>query len=288
MATLRDIKRRIKSVKNTQQITKAMEMVAAAKLRRAQGRAVAARPYARGMEEMLSNLAATLAAMQHPLTEVRPVQKRALLVFASNRGLAGSYNAQIIRFTEQVLRGPDGQEVRLVLIGKKLNDYFRRRTYPVLSMFGDLPDQAQLEVAQRITRQAIDWFRSGEVDAVDLVYSQFVSAMTRNTVRVPFLPIGAGTAGATGAPAVARDYIFEPNAQELVDRLLPRYVTTRMLQAFAESYASEHSARMLAMGSARKNAGELIDALVLKRNRLRQATITKELSEIVGGAEALK
>jgi F-type H+-transporting ATPase subunit gamma len=288
VATLRDIKRRIKSVKNTQQITKAMEMVAAAKLRRAQGRAVAARPYARGMEEMLSNLAATLAAMQHPLTEARPVQKRALLVFASNRGLAGSYNAQIIRFTEQVLRGPDGQEVRLVLIGKKLNDYFRRRTYPVLSMFGDLPDQAQLEVAQRITRQAIDWFRSGEVDAVDLVFSQFVSAMTRNTVRVPFLPIGAGTTDASGAPAVARDYIFEPNAQELVDRLLPRYVTTRMLQAFAESYASEHSARMLAMGSARKNAGELIDALVLKRNRLRQATITKELSEIVGGAEALK
>jgi F-type H+-transporting ATPase subunit gamma len=288
VATLRDIKRRIKSVRNTQQITKAMEMVAAAKLRRAQGRAVAARPYARGMEEMLSNLAATLAAMQHPLTEARPVQKRALLVFASNRGLAGSYNAQIIRFTEQVLRGQEGGQVQLVLIGKKLNDYFRRRTYPVLTMYGDLPDQAQLEVAQRITRQAIDWFRNGEVDAVDLVYSQFVSATTRNTVRVPFLPIGAGTAGASAAPAVARDYIFEPNAQELVDRLLPRYVTTRMLQAFAESYASEHSARMLAMGSARKNAGELIDALVLKRNRLRQATITKELSEIVGGAEALK
>src|SRR5689334_24007859 len=283
MATLRDIKRRIKSVKNTQQITKAMEMVAAAKLRRAQGRAVAARPYARGMEEMLNNLAATLAAMNHPLTERRPVKNRAVLVFASNRGLAGSYNAQIIRFTEQQLRGPDGSTMRLVLVGKKLNDYFRRRSYPVLELYPDLPDQAQLEVAQRLTRQAIEWFKNGEVDAVDLVYSQFVSAMTRNTVRVPFLPIGAGA----GTPGVARDYIFEPNAQELVDRLLPRYVTTRMLQAFAESYASEHSARMLAMGSARKNAGELIDELVLKRNRLRQATITKELSEIVGGAEAL-
>ena len=284
MATLRDIKRRIKSVKNTQQITKAMEMVAAAKLRRAQGRAVAARPYARGMQEMLSNLAGALAAMNHPLTDQRPVKNRAVLVFASNRGLAGSYNAQIIRFTEQQLRGPEGGTMRLVLVGKKLNDYFRRRSYPVLEMYSDLPDQAQLEVAQRVTKQAIEWFRNGEVDAVDLVYSQFVSAMTRNTVRVPFLPI----APASGGEAVARDYIFEPNAQELVDRLLPRYVTTRMLQAFAESYASEHSARMLAMGSARKNAGELIDALVLKRNRLRQATITKELSEIVGGAEALK
>ena len=288
MATLRDIKRRIKSVRNTQQITKAMEMVAAAKLRRAQGRAVAARPYARAMEEMLGNLAATLTAMQHPLTEARPVTKRALLVFASNRGLAGSYNAQLIRFTEQILRGPDGPSIRLVLIGKKLNDYFRRRSYPVLAMYGDLPDQAQLEVAQRMTREAIDWFRSGEVDAVDLVYSQFVSAMTRHTVRKPFLPIGGAASAPGAATAVARDYIFEPDARELVDRLLPRYVTTRMLQAFAESYASEHSARMLAMGAARKNAGELIDGLVLKRNRLRQATITKELSEIVGGAEALK
>jgi len=287
MATLRDIKRRIKSVKNTQQITKAMEMVAAAKLRRAQGRAVSARPYARGMEEMLQNLAATLAGMQHPLTDVRPVKKRALIVFASNRGLAGSYNATILRYTEGVLRGPDGCAIQLVLVGKKLNDYFRRRSYPLLAQYGDLPDQADLEVAQRLTRQAIAWFRSGEVDAVDLVYSHFVSAMTRHTVRVPFLPI-VGAPPAEGKPAQARDYIFEPDAATLVDRLLPRYVTTRMLQAFAESYASEHSARMLAMGSARKNAGELIDALVLRRNRIRQATITKEISEIVGGAEALK
>jgi F-type H+-transporting ATPase subunit gamma len=288
MATLRDIKRRIKSVKNTQQITKAMEMVAAAKLRRAQGRAVSARPYARGMETMLANLAATLSAMQHPLTEARPVEKRALLVFASNRGLAGSYNAQIIRFTETILRGPEGPSIRLVLVGKKLTDYFRRRAYPVLATYGDLPDQASLEVAQRLTRQAIEWFRAGEVDAVDLVYSQFVSAMTRHTVRQAFLPIGGAAAPGGAAPAQARDYIFEPNAATLVDRLLPRYVTTRMLQAFAESFASEHSARMLAMGSARKNAGELIDALVLKRNRIRQAAITKEISEIVGGAEALK
>jgi F-type H+-transporting ATPase subunit gamma len=285
MATLRDIKRRIKSVKNTQQITKAMEMVAAAKLRRAQGRAVAARPYARGMEVMLSNLAATLAQMQHPLTEQREVKSRVLFVFASNKGLAGSYNATIIRFTEAILRGPDGPSIKLVLVGKKLGDYFRRRSYPILATLGDLPDQADLEVAQRITRQAIDLFQSGEADTVELVYSQFVSAMTRNTVRQSFLPI----VGAGGPEAgQARDYIFEPNAAELVGRLLPRYVTTRMLQALAESFASEHSARMLAMGSARKNAGELIDVLVLKRNRIRQATITKEISEIVGGAEALK
>ncbi len=289
MATLRDIKRRIKSVKSTQQITKAMELVAAAKLRRAQGRAVQARPYAEGMEQMLRNLAGTLSAMQHPLTEVRPVKARALFVFASNRGFAGSFNAQILRFTEALLRGPEGPQLRIVPIGKRPAEYFRRRTYPVLHSYTELGDQAQLEVAQAVTQKAIELYRSGEVDAVDLVYTKFVSAMTRIVVRVPFLPLGAASVGsADQGPAVARDYIFEPNATELVGRLLPRYATTRMLQAFAENHASEHAARMLAMGAARKNAGELIDALVLKRNRLRQATITKEISEIVGGAEALK
>jgi len=295
MATIRDIKRRIKSVKNTQQITKAMELVAAAKLRRAQGRAVQARPYADGMEQMLRNLAGTLAAMQHPLTDARPVKARALLVFASNRGFAGSFNAQVMRFTEALLRSDEGPSLRLVLVGKKAHEYFRRRAYPIIQSYTELGDQAQLDVAQAVTQRAIDMYRSGEVDAVDLIYTKFISAMTRQVVRAPFLPLGAtgvapagGAPTAAAAPAVARDYIFEPNAAELVGRLLPRYATTRMLQAFAENHASEHAARMLAMGSARKNAGEMIDALVLKRNRLRQATITKEISEIVGGAEALK
>jgi F-type H+-transporting ATPase subunit gamma len=295
MATLRDIKRRIKSVKSTQQITKAMELVAAAKLRRAQGRAVQARPYAEGMEQMLRNLAATLSAMQHPLTEERPVKARALFVFASNRGFAGSFNAAVVRYAETLLRGDEGKTLRLVLIGKRPHDYFRRRTYPILHSYTDLGDQAQLEVAQAVTQRAIELYRSGEVDAVDLVYTKFISAMTRQVVRVPFLPLGsigvgegAAATAAASAPAVARDYIFEPDAATLVGRLLPRYATTRMLQAFAENHASEHAARMLAMGAARKNAGELIDALVLRRNRLRQATITKEISEIVGGAEALK
>ena len=294
MATIRDIKRRIKSVKNTQQITKAMELVAAAKLRKAQGRALQARPYAEGMEQMLKNLAGTLSAMQHPLTEARPVKARALVVFASNRGFAGSFNAQVVRFTEGLLRGDEGPSLRLVIAGKRAHDYFRRRAYPVLHSYTDLPDQANLDVAQEVTQRAIALYRAGDVDAVDLVYTKFISAMTRQVVRVPFLPLGAASApkGANAvvpAPAgVARDYIFEPNAAELVGRLLPRYATTRMLQAFAETFASEHAARMLAMGSARKNAGEMIDSLVLKRNRLRQATITKEISEIVGGAEALK
>jgi F-type H+-transporting ATPase subunit gamma len=245
------------------------------------------------MEQMLKNLSGTLTAMQHPLTEARPVKTRALFVFASNRGFAGSFNAQIVRYTEALLRGDEGPGLRLVLIGKRPHDYFRRRTYPILHSYTDLGDQAVLDVAQAVTQQAIELYRSGTVDAVDLVYTKFISAMTRQVVRVPFLPLGsagvtAGTGTLAATPAVARDYIFEPSAAELVSRLLPRYATTRMLQAFAENHASEHAARMLAMGSARKNAGELIDALVLQRNRLRQATITKEISEIVGGAEALK
>src|SRR5262245_47079162 len=169
MATLRDIKRRIKSVRSTQQITKAMELVAAAKLRRAQGRAVQARPYAEGMEQMLRNLAGALSAMQHPLTEVRPVKARALFVFASNRGFAGSFNVQVTRLTEAILRGEEGPTVRLVLVGKRPADYFKRRTYPVLHSYTELGDQAQLEVAHEVTQRAIDLFRSGQVDAVDLV-----------------------------------------------------------------------------------------------------------------------
>ncbi len=289
MATLRDIKRRIRSVKNTQQITKAMELVAAAKLRRAQVRAIQARPYAQGMEEILANLTAALEQQQHPLVEKRPVKTRALFVFASNRGFAGSYNTAVIRFVEARLKSEEGSSLKLVLLGRKPVDYFRRRGYPILETYPDLPDQASQEVALRVTERAIELFRSGEVDAVDLVYTRFVSAMTRVVMRVPFLPIGgADDATKPAEPAVTRDYIFEPSAAALVSRLLPRYATMRVLSAFSEAYASEHSARMLAMGAARKNAGELIDALVLTRNRLRQASITKEISEIVGGAEALK
>jgi F-type H+-transporting ATPase subunit gamma len=211
------------------------------------------------------------------------------VAFASNRGFAGAFNANVTRALEAVLRSDEGPTIRLVLVGKKLNDYFRRRDYPVLATFPDLGDQADGEVARQVTQKLIALFRSGEVDAVDLVYSQFVSAMTRRVVREPFLPIGLDAGGrGMGDVPMMRDYIFEPSAEALVARLLPRYATTRMLSAFAESFASEHSARMIAMGSARKNAGELIDALVLMRNRLRQAVITKEISEIVGGAEALK
>src|SRR5262245_27257957 len=283
MATLRDIKRRIRSVKSTQQITKAMEMVAAAKLRRAQSRVLATRPYARAMDTMLENLSATAAEVGHPLFTPRPVKKRLVVVLGADRGLCGSYNAGLFRPTEQFLRSGDGPGTELFLVGRKARDYFKRRRYPVLEVVTDIAADALLTSARSISERLQQAFLSGEVDAVDIQYTQFVSVMTRRVVREPFLPIQPRE----GKAGQVRNYIFEPDAETLLAELLPRYATTKLLQALAESQAAEQAARMVAMSSARKNAGELIDALVLRRNRLRQAIITKEIAEIVGGAEAL-
>ena len=285
MATLRDIKRRIRSVQSTQQITKAMEMVAASKLRRAQARVLAARPYARGMDAMLENLAPLAAEAGHPLFAPRPVGRRLLVVMGADRGLCGSYNAHLVRTAESYLRAPEGQGTRLFLIGRKARDYFKRRRYEVFEVRTELPAEARLETAQALSARLQELFLGGEADAVDLLYTQFVSMLSRRVVRETFLPVAPRAAAAAAAP---RDYLFEPAPRALLGELLPRYATTKLLQALAESLASEHSARMVAMSAATKNAGEMIDALVLKRNRLRQAGITKELAEIVGGAEALK
>jgi F-type H+-transporting ATPase subunit gamma len=284
VATLRDIKRRIRSVRSTQQITKAMEMVAAAKLRRAQSRVLAARPYARGMDAMLDNLSATAAEVGHPLFTPRPVARRLLVVLSADRGLCGSFNANVLRTAESLLRAGESGETRLFLLGRKARDYFRRRRWPLSEVHTDLPPEARHETALALSRRLQELFLGGETDAVDLLYTQFVSTLTRRVVREPFLPIAPRRRSERVA---ARSYLFEPEEQALLAELLPRYATTKLLQALAESSASEQAARMVAMSSAHKNAGEMIDLLVLKRNRLRQAGITKELAEIVGGAEAL-
>ena len=233
MSTLRALRRRIRSVQNTQQITKAMEMVAASKLRRAQSKALSARPYAVKISEMLGNLAGAASELDHPLFKAR--------------------------------------------------DYFRRRRYPVLAAHTPLPTEASLEFARTLTQDLIARFLSGEVDRVEIMFTRFISALNRKVIVDPFLPVGAGAA--ESAPTSS---IFEPDAESIFAELLPRYATAKLFAALADALASEHSARMIAMGSARKNAGELIDLLTLRRNRLRQAAITKELLDIVGGAEALK
>jgi len=290
MSNLRILRRRIRSVQNTQQITKAMEMVAAAKLRRAQGRALAARPYAARITEMLGNLAGAASELDHPLFKAREVKTTALVLVTADRGLCGSYNANLVRTAEQRLRkgagGPSPQAgTRLVLVGKKGRDYFKRRRYPVLSVHTPVPAEASIEFARALTRELIDRFVAGEVDRVELMFTRFISALQRRVVVETFLPVGAASAEGR---APGGGTIFEPDAESLFGELLPRYATAKLFAALADALASEHSARMVAMGSARKNAGELLDLLVLRRNRLRQAVITKELLEIVGGAEALK
>jgi F-type H+-transporting ATPase subunit gamma len=285
MSTLRILRRRIRSVQKTQQITKAMEMVAAAKLRRAQSRALAARPYAARITAMLGNLAGAASEMSHPLFQAREVRNTALVVVTSDRGLCGAFNTNLIRAAEQRLRGGEPGAVQLYLVGKKGRDFFRRRRHPVLATHAPVPAEANLEFARELTRDLIELFLAGRIDRVELMYTQFISMLRRRIVTECFLPVGTERkeSGAAGGGA-----IFEPDFETVFAELLPRYAQAKLFAALADSLAAEHSARMIAMGSARKNAGELIDLLVLQRNRLRQAVITKELLDIVGGAEALK
>jgi F-type H+-transporting ATPase subunit gamma len=284
MSTLRALRRRIRSVENTKQITKALEMVAAAKLRRAQSRAIAARPYAVKISEMLANLAGAASELDHPLFQAREVKTTALVVVTADRGLAGAYNSNLIRAAEKRLREAPAGSIQLILIGRKGRDYFKRRTWPTLAVHTPVPAEASLEFARELTEDLIRRYLAGEVDRVEIMYTQFVTAMTRHIMTETFLPVGADA----HKKESKGDAIFEPDAESIFAELLSRYATAKLFAALADALASEHAARMIAMGAARKNAGELIDKLVLQRNRIRQAVITKELLDIVGGAEALK
>ncbi len=284
MATIRDIKRRIKSVQNTKQITKAMEMVAAAKLRRAQQRAVEARPYAQGMIKVLSSFASSEAALSHPLFEARDVKRKALIVVTADRGLCGAYNSTILRTAEAWLR-EQTVPVRFLAVGRKALEFQTRRRRDIAFHLTDLPALADFGSAEKIAQHAMEMFLSGDVDQVELIFTRFITTLNRKVVVEKFLPFSGESARVEGQ--ASRDYILEPGPDQIFEQLLPRYANTRLFVSLAEAYASEHGARMIAMGSANKNAGELIDELVLTRNRLRQAAITKELAEIVGGAAAL-
>jgi len=284
MASLKDLRRRIRATKSTQQITKAMEMVAAAKLRRAQQRAQAASPYAAKISEMLANLAGAASELEHPLFKVREVKCTALVLVTAERGLCGAYNTNLIRVAEQRLKSAPEGSLKLVLVGKKGREYFKRRSYPILGTYADLPAEASLDLSRQLTADLTAHFLDGTVDRVEVVYTHFVNAITRKIMTEVFLPVGGGEAKVEGPE---RATIFEPDAESIFAELLPRYATAKLYASMADALASEHSARMVAMGSARKNAGELVDKLTLIRNRLRQALITREIAELVGGAEAL-
>jgi len=286
MASLKDLRRRIRATKSMQQIFKAMEMVAAAKLRRAQQRAQAASPYAAKISAMLANLSESAAELEHPLFKAREVKVTALVVITADRGFAGAYNTTLLRVAEQRLRTATPGSITCVVVGRKGRDYLRRRHYPILAAHTELPGEASLELARRITSDLTERFVAGEVDRVEILYTHFVNAIVRRVTQETFLPIGADAVKQEGTTSGSA--IFEPNAESIFEELLPRYATAKLYAAMADALASEHSARMVAMGSARKNAGELVDGLTLQRNRLRQAMITREISELVAGAEALK
>lgn len=283
MATLRDIRRRIRSVRSTAQITKTMEMVSAAKLRRAQTTVESARPYATQLLEVLGNLARASGDAMHPAFVRREVKNRLVILITSDRGLCGAFNANLIRAAE--LRAhEEGTPARLVLLGKKAVAYFRRRNAPILASNSELGGLASWKFAEEMSRDLVARYVAGEFDEVDLIYTHFKSALSRAIVRETYLPLGA--AGA--AEASKRDYLFEPGPEEILARIVPYTLTMRLYMALAESAASEHGARMIAMGSATKNANEMIHDLTLHMNRTRQATITREIVEIVAGAEALR
>ncbi|MDK2822297.1 MAG: F-type H+-transporting ATPase subunit gamma [Clostridia bacterium] len=284
MASVRDIKRRIRSVKNTQQITKAMEMVAAAKLRRTQGAVVAARPYAQKLKEVLSRLVASSDGLKDPLLEVREPKKIGFVVVTADRGLAGGYNANLIRTAVASMAKHRDLEIGILAIGKKARDFFRKRRYSVEGEFVGISDIPTLGEAKEITETIRTFYTEGIYDEVYLVYTEFITAMQQKPKTKKLLPIEAPVTEDSGE----LDYIFDPSPQIVLNNLLPLYLTNQVFSALMEAKASEHGARMTAMGSATDNAGEMIDQLTLSYNRARQAAITREISEIVGGANALQ
>ena len=290
MATLRDIQRRIRSVQSTQKITRAMKLVAAAKLRRAQERIVAARPYANKMGELLGHLVAGREGVdgaRHPLLEPREGPRRQIVVITADKGLAGAFNANVLRRALEFIRASNAQEVTLVVVGRKARDFYRRRPWKIkrdmLGFWDRLAYSHACELADYFMAQYLD----NEVDEVHLLYNEFRSVAVQRPVRQQLLPIGQGE-GEAGAEAEAVEYEYEPGPEAILGDLLPRHVRMQVYRALMESLAGEYGARMTAMEAATKNAKEMIEVLTIQYNKARQEKITKELLDIVGGAEALK
>lgn len=289
MPSLKAIRKRIGSVKNTQKITRAMKLVAAARLRRAQDAIIAARPYSSALEQVVAELAARAGRDAHELLAQRPGKRAEVVVLTSDRGLAGSFNAQVLRRSEALLGDElaDWDEVGLRVVGRKGNDFFKRRDVSILKYIGAPTSQTALDLSREIANHVVDDFLEERTDRIYLIYSEFKSAMSQKPVVRQLLPIEPHVI-AEGESQRAGDFLYEPSKEELLAHLLPLYVQNGIYRAALESIASELGARMSAMDSATRNAGEMIDRLTLQYNRARQAAITKELLEIIGGAEALK
>ena len=289
MATLRDIQRRIKSVQSTQKITKAMKLVAAAKFRRAQERILEARPYAKKMNELLGRLVERAGDITHPLLARRDTGRKRLVIVTADKGLCGAFNSNILRESLRFLRGADEASVTLIVVGKKARDFYRRRQFAIKSELLGFWDRLAYSHAQEIANGVMRDYLAEEVDEVQLMYNEFRSVAVQRPVRQQLLPIQADAESDDKDDAgPSEEYIYEPGPESILASLLPRHVTTQVYRALMESAAGEYGARMTAMESASKNAREMINVLTIQYNKARQERITKELLDIVGGAEALR
>jgi F-type H+-transporting ATPase subunit gamma len=289
MPSLIDLRRRIRAVKNTQQITKAMKMVAASKLRRAQDRMMSARPYAAQMQRVLGSVAARVDPSAHPLLAVRdprPESRTLVIIVTADKGLCGSFNTNIIKAAGAYIT-ESRQPCSLGLVGRKGRDFFARRGFRVFFEQVGIFQKLRFEDARAIAETAIEAFVSADVDRVVLAYNEFKSVISQRIVIDQLLPIARGEVEATEAIAPAVDYLYEPSAQAIFDQLLPRYVEVQVYRALLESNAAFFAAQMTAMDTATKNSADMIASLTLYMNKVRQAAITREIIEVVSGAEAL-
>ncbi len=295
MATLLDFRRRIRSVKNTQQITRAMKFVAAARLRRAQESALAARPYAVELARMLRSIMSRIDEPQHPLLAKREEKNVLVIVLSGERGLAGAFNSNILRKANDFIRKLGGKKVVAIPVGKKGRDSLRKAGFQFAAEYINVLAKVEFSVAREISALVTELYMKEEIDAVYIVFSEFKSVMTANLVVQKLLPVEEIKKDKQKAAADTKDgekkqdetpidYIYEQPEEQLLGKLLPRYIETQVLRSMLESSAAEYAARMVAMDSATKNAGDVIEALTLHMNKVRQAAITKEIIEIVSGA----
>ncbi|MET0753383.1 MAG: ATP synthase F1 subunit gamma [Pyrinomonadaceae bacterium] len=290
MASLLDMRRRIKSVKNTQQITKAMKMVAAAKLKRAQDRVTAARPFAQKMSQVLGSLSAKIGdEFSSPLLDARGDEKYLIVLVSADKGLAGAFNANVIKATQAFLKENPGRQTSMIPVGRKGRDFFKRREMSFIEEYINLTGTGRVDYldAKEIAAKVIRTFTEDTtIDKVFLVFTEFKTVLSQKPMVEQLLPIPPASAGEETANAAEAEYIYEQEPSEIFGKLLPKQVETQIYRAMIESVASEQGSRMTAMDSASKNAGELIDSLTLNMNRIRQAAITKEIIEVVSGAAA--
>jgi F-type H+-transporting ATPase subunit gamma len=288
MPTLLDFRRRIRSVKSSQQITRAMKFVAAARLRRAQEAALAARPYAKELARLLQSMMSRIVEPQHPLLEKRPENNILAIVLTGERGLAGAFNANILRKANEFFRANKGKKVVTIPVGKKGRDSLKKAGFTFAGEYVNVLARVEFKTAREIANLATDLYVKGEIDAVYIIFSEFKSVLAPVLALEKLLPIEKieddGDKKKDGAPESQVDYIYEQPPEQILSKLLPKYIETQVLRAMLESSASEYAARMTAMESATKNAGDVIDALTLHMNKVRQAAITKEIIEIVSGA----